>query len=210
MERMQKKDFFIVTVVGFLIGLCALFPIKNIGSENGFSLTIYWGAIIVFGCALFAPLALFVLKLLSKKIPVFEKFGKFAAVGTLNTVLDLSVLNALTLLTGFSSGVPFFSFKALSFVIGTTNSYFWNKFWTFQSGMPVSGQEYLRFGFFTLLGAFINASVAFLVRTTLAANLPAGLAVNVSALVAVAASFLFNFFMYKNVVFKKTKPESAN
>mgnify|MGYP001558495647 CR=1 FL=1 len=211
---MQKKDFIIVTVIGSLIGIFALFPVKNIGAENGFFLTLPIGAAIVLGCAIFAPLALLVLKLLSKRVPVFEKFGKFAAVGTLNTVLDLSVLNVLAFVTGFSSGIPFFGFKATSFVFATTNSYFWNKFWTFQSGLPVSAQEYLRFGFFTLLGALLNATVASVVRMTLAANLPSGLAVNVAALTAVAASFLFNFLMYKNIVFKgsvqKSEPEAKD
>ncbi len=200
---MQKKDFLLVTVVGLLIGLFALFPVRNIGEARGFILTVPIAVAVVLGCAIFAPVALFVLKLLSKRAPVFEKFGKFAAVGTLNTTLDLSILNFLTLLTGFSTGAPFFAFKAISFIVGTTNSYFWNKFWTFQSRAPVNFREYLRFGFFTLLGAFINASVASIVRATLVANLPEGLAVNLAALAAVAASFLFNFLMYKNVVFKK-------
>ena len=207
---MTKKDFIIVSVVGFLIGLFALFPIRNIGAERGFSLTIPLSAAIVLGCAVFALVALSVLHILSKRMPVFEKFGKFAAVGTLNTVLDLSVLNALTLLTGFSAGIAFFGFKAVSFVCATTNSYFWNKFWTFGSDMPVSAKEYLRFGFFTLLGALLNASVASLVRVTIAADLPSGLAVNISGLISVAASFLFNFFMYKNIVFKKAADSKNN
>jgi putative flippase GtrA len=200
---MQKKDFYIVTIVGALIGLFALIPVRNIASTRGvfFEMPVLLG--IVFGCILFAPLALFILKLLSHRFPIFEKFGKFAAVGTLNTMLDLSILNWLTLLFGVSTGFAFFGFKAISFLIGTTNSYGWNKFWTFQSTVPVNGKEYIRFALFTLFGAVLNASVAFGVRSVIGDSLAEGLAVNLAGLAAVAVSFMVNFLNYNNFVFKK-------
>lgn len=206
---MQKKDFYIVAIVGMLIGFFSLIPVHNIASERGilFSVPVLFG--IVLGCLLFALLALFILKLLSRHFPVFEKFGKFAAVGTLNTMLDLSILNWLTLLFGVSTGFSFFGFKAISFLFATTNSYAWNKFWTFQSTVPVNSKEYIRFGLFTLLGAVINASVAFGVRSAIGDSLSEGLAVNLAGLAAVAVSFMINFLNYNNFVFKK-KPEESS
>lgn len=208
---MKKKDFLIVAIVGLLIGAFALFPLNILGAKNGIVLTPGLSAGIVVGCSLFALLALFVLKLLSHRMPIFEKFGKFAAVGTLNTVIDFGVVNALIAAFGTVAGWPFVGFKAISFLIATTNSYFWNKFWTFQSGVPVTGGEYLRFAGFTLFGVAVNASVAGIVVNLIPR--PDGFSpelwANVGVLVAVLVSFMVNFLNYNKFVFKKQEGENA-
>ncbi|MEK7512925.1 MAG: GtrA family protein [Patescibacteria group bacterium] len=198
----QRRDFYLVTLIGFIVGWLVLVPVKN-GFGVAFTVPLVVGSVV--GFSAFAPLALFLLKLLSRRWRVFEQFGKFAAVGTLNTLLDLSVLNGLIALSGIASGVGFAGFKALSFIVGTTNSYFWNKFWTFESRMPVTAREYLRFATFTLIGTIINVSVASFVVNVVDA--PEGMSpklwANVGALIAVAASFLWNFLSYRLVVFKQ-------
>lgn len=207
---MKKKDFLIVAIVGLLIGAFSLFPLNILGAKNGIVLTPGLAAGIVVGCSLFALLALFVLKLLSHRMPIFEKFGKFAAVGTLNTVIDFGVVNALIAAFGTVAGWPFVGFKAVSFLIATTNSYFWNKFWTFQSGVPVTGGEYLRFAGFTLFGVAVNASVAGIVVNLIPR--PDGLSpelwANVGVLAAVLVSFMVNFLNYNKFVFKKQEGEN--
>lgn len=197
-----KKDYFFVTIIGFLVGWLVLLPAKNIG----FEISTLWVVISVLGFSCFAPIALFILKLLGKVWSVFEQFGKFAAVGTLNTLLDIGVLNLLMLLTEIAQGAYYSGFKAVSFLVATTNSYFWNKLWTFQSKSPVTVSEYIRFALFTLVGALINVSVASLVVNLIGA--PSGfdpkLWANVGAIIAVAVSFLWNFLSYRNIVFKKS------
>lgn len=194
------KDYYLVTIIGFLVGWLVLLPATNLGFEISFTMALAS----VLGFTIFAPIALFILKKLSRFWPVFDQFGKFAAVGTLNTLLDLGVLNLLMFLTGLYSGFPFVGFKAISFLAGTTNSYFWNKLWTFQSKLPVTFSEYLRFGAFTLVGALINVGVASLIVNVIGApdNFNPKLWANIGALVAVLASFLWNFLSYRNVVFK--------
>ena len=197
-----KKDFILVTIIGFLVGWLVLLPVAN----SGFNITplIILGSVL--GFTIFAPIALFILKLLGKIWKIFEQFGKFAAVGTLNTLIDLGILNLFIYFTDISSGGLFSGFKVVSFLFATTNSYFWNKFWTFQNKMPVTGKEYARFFAFTTIGAAINTGVASVVVNVFGA--PEGMDVkiwaNVGALVAVFVSLIWNFLAYKLVVFKSS------
>jgi len=191
------KDFKLVTIIGLLVGALALMPAKNLGVE----VTLPLVAASVVGFGVFAPIALAILKLLARKYPVFEQFGKFAAVGTLNTLIDLGVLNLLILISGLSSGLPYAGFKASSFVAGTTNSYFWNKFWTFGSKMPVTAKEYIRFAGFTLVGVAINVTVATSVVTFIGDG--GKLFANIGALSGVFVALAWNFVSYKKFVFKR-------
>lgn len=197
----MKKDYSLVSIIGFFVGWLVLLPTSNL---NLFPISPLVIAVSVIGFSLFAPLALFVLKKLSRFWSPLDQFGKFAAVGTLNTLLDLGVLNLMMILTGLYSGSPYAGFKTLSFLVATTNSYFWNKFWTFQSKLPVTIAEYMRFGAFTVVGVLINLSVALLIVNVIGA--PAGmdpkLWANLGALIAVLVSFIWNFLSYRNFVFK--------
>ncbi|MFH1161793.1 MAG: GtrA family protein [Candidatus Jorgensenbacteria bacterium] len=197
------RDYCLAAVIGFLVGWLVLLPAANLG----YGVTVPLAAASVVGFSLFAPLALSVLRYLSRFWGVLSQFGKFAAVGTLNTLLDLGVLNFLIWESGVAKGFPFVGFKAVSFLVASTNSYFWNKFWTFQSRLPVSGLEYLRFVLFTFVGALLNVGVASLVVNVVGA--PAGVGerlwANIAALLAVASSFLWNFLNYKHIVFKELR-----
>ncbi len=197
---MTKKDYYLVTLIGFLVGCLILLPAKNIG----FNVTLAFIFVSIVGFTLFAPLALFILKTLGKRWPVFEQFGKFAAVGTLNTLLYFAVINLLMLLTDISKGSSYSIFVVLGSLISATNSYLWNKFWTFGSRLPISFKEIIKFVSFTLIGALINTSVASLIVNEIGA--PTGvdpkLWANIGALVAVFAGFLWNFLSYRKFVFK--------
>jgi len=91
---MNKKDYYLVTLIGFLVGFLVLLPLASAGVK----ITIFIVLVSVMGFSLFAPLALWWLKILSRFFPVLEQIGKFAAVGVLNTVLDFGVLNLLILI----------------------------------------------------------------------------------------------------------------
>ncbi len=208
METNTKKDFYLVTVIGFLVGWLVLLPAHNIG----LSLSPFFIIASVIGFTVLAPVALFVLKLLGRVWTVFEQFGKFAAVGTLNTLIDLGILNLFIFTTGISGGYSYAGFKAVSFLAATTNSYFWNKLWTFQSKTPITGSEYMRFLLFTLVGTLLNVSVASLIVNGV--GVPSGMSetlwANIGALVAVAVSFMWNFLSYRRVVFSEKKKESVS
>lgn len=205
---MTKKDYQLVTLVGFLVGWLVLPVVANVGSKYGVVVDVRLGIYSVVGFSFLAPLALFVLHLLSKKMPIFLQFGKFAAVGTLNTLINFAVLNTLILMTGIAGGWGFSGFSVLAFLVATTNSYFWNKFWTFQSRIPVGLQEYVRFALFTFGGVILNSGTAsFIVRGI---GVPNGMTLelwaNVGALGGVAVSFLWNFIAYRRIVFRAAPP----
>lgn len=196
------KDFKLVTIIGLLVGGLVLMPATNLGVE----VTIPLAVASVAGFGVFAPIALAILKLLARKYAIFEQFGKFAAVGTLNTLIDLGILNLLIFISDLSSGLAYAGFKAISFVGGTTNSYFWNKFWTFDNRLPVTGREYIRFVALTIVGAGINVTVALLVVTFIGDG--GKLFANIGALCGVFAALTWNFLSYKKVAFKDLAQES--
>lgn len=193
------RDFYLAGLIGLAVGLLILPLLANIGQlpQFGFSLAI------VAGFTFLGPAAFAIFRLLAHFQPSFEKIGKFAAVGTLNTFLDLGAVNIFILITGIAAGRTFVIFKVAGFLLAATNSYFWNKFWTFQSRSPASWREYSLFGVFTLAGAFVNATVASLIVNGLGA--PAGFSqeiwANIGAAAATAFSLVLNFFLYKKWVF---------
>jgi len=205
---MNKKDIYLVSLIGFLFGVLVLLPAKNLGLVITPKLIL----IAVIGFTVLAPLALLILKFLSRFWEVLYQFGKFAAVGALNTVIDLAILNFLILLTGVYVGIYFSAFKAVSFLAATANSYFWNKFWTFQSKVPITLKEFGRFIFFTVIGLLINVSIASFIVTVLGPvfMVDPKLWVNVGALVAVVVSLVWNFLAYRYIVFKGSVQKSES
>lgn len=204
----NKKDFYLVSIIGFLVGTLFLMPLANLGF--GLDLPLILASVL--GFTIFAPIALGILHFLGRYFKVIEQFGRFAAVGTLNTLMDISVVNGLIFLTNISKGWYYTLFAVIGFLIATTNSYLWNKFWTFQSIKPVTIKEYIRFALFTLIGVLINAGTASLVVNVI--GMPTGfdpkLWANVGLLFGVAASFMWNFLSYKNFVFKNTRETISN
>ncbi len=196
---MRRRDFYFAVLIGFAFGWFFLLPAKNFG----FTITPAFIFLSVAGFSVFSPLALFITYLLNRFVSGFFQFGKFAAVGALNTLIDLGILNFLIILTDITGGIYFSVFKGASFLTAVTNSYFLNKFWTFGSRLPATLEEYLRFAFFTLIGLLINVAVASFVVSVLGPLFGASPKVwaNVGALVATIVSLIWNFFAYKKFVF---------
>lgn len=197
----MNKDYLLVTIIGFLVGLLILMPLKTIGFEISFLLVF----VSIFGFTVFAPIVFRILQSLSKFWPILHKFGKFAAVGTLNSLLDLGVLNFLIFITNIASGWHFTVFKTIAFLVAKNNSYFWNKFWTFEDKNKVSWKEYLKFVVFTSIGMIMNVIVASLIVNGIKS--PLGMSdklwANVGAIVAMLLVTIWNFLTYNKFVFKK-------
>lgn len=215
----RKKDYLLVSLIGFLIGLLLLPILKNIQLpffEPSFENILL--AILVL--IVFANLALALSFLIGSRLPVFLQFAKFVAVGTLNTLLDLGVLNVLIFLTGIAVGFWYSLFKGISFILAVINSYFWNKYWTFtptrtNAGYPQTKsesprqsallKEFSQFLIVSLIGLGINIGTASLVVNVVgpAANISPERWANIGALAATAVSLIWNFIGYKFFVFKK-------
>lgn len=199
---MKKGDLLKITIIGALVGLLVQ-PVLATIFVHGVNFST---RVIVFVALLFlAPIALAVLSWLGKWIPVLYQFGKFAAVGTLNSFVDLGVLN-LEILAVPSPGVwTYRILKSISFLCATTNSFFWNKLWTFDSREPANIAQTVKFYGIAIIGFFLNVAIASYVFSNIKApaSFSPALWANVGALCGILVVFVWNFLGYKYLVFKK-------
>jgi putative flippase GtrA len=198
---MNKKDLLLVTIIGGAVGILVQPMIQNLVTSPTFFIRV--GAFL--GFLILAPLALTIAYFLSKILPVLYQFAKFGAVGVLNSFIDFGILNLLIFLFSIGSGLWFSIFKAISFLCATTNSYFWNKYWTFESSNKPKVSEAAKFYTIAIIGGFLNVSVASLIFSGInrPEYIPVNLWANVAALGGILSAFIWNFLGYKFVVFKK-------
>jgi putative flippase GtrA len=65
------------------------------------------------------------------KYPVILQMCRFAAIGFLNTSVTFLILNLLSKLLGVEQGVYLGLISGCGFILATTQSYFWNRYWAF-------------------------------------------------------------------------------
>lgn len=210
---MSRKDLGLVLVIGAAVGVLIQPILTNTRADvllRDF-LPISGGLIrpliFVFFLVL-APLALAVAAWIGKKLPVIYQFAKFSAVGTLNSFIDLGFFNLETLLSAVPaaqiSSVLFATFKTISFLIATTNSYFWNKLWTFGDKSRSHSGKVAKFYTVTILSWLLNVGVATAVKA-FGRNVAVDptIWVNVIApVVGIVSAMMGNFLGYKFLVFK--------
>ena len=76
--------------------------------------------------------------------PIWQ-FLRFCVVGTSNAVIDFGVLNLLLWLYPTTDLWKTLGYNSIAVVLASTNSFFWNKHWTFQQRNPITLQEAYRF-----------------------------------------------------------------
>lgn len=214
---MTKKDYYFGILAGFLIGLLAM-PVLSAALKPA-----RYHSIVLFILPFFliaTPIGLYLAALLGKKINGVWQVGKFGVIGVLNTLVDLGVLAAITawvsthygvmstdiLITIGVQTITFYTlYKAISFIIANTNSYFWNKYWTFAGGtVQKTKTEYLQFFVVSIVGFIVNITVASIVFTIIAKvpSLTLGQAGSIGGLAGTVIGLAWNFVGYKFIVFK--------
>ena len=73
------------------------------------------------------------------------QFLRFCIVGSLNAIIDFGILNLLLWLFATKSTWKTLEYNSVAVLLASTNSFFWNKYWTFQRRNPISFQEVYRF-----------------------------------------------------------------
>ncbi|PIP24528.1 MAG: hypothetical protein COX35_00185 [Candidatus Nealsonbacteria bacterium CG23_combo_of_CG06-09_8_20_14_all_37_18] len=196
---MKKTDAIISIILGFLIGVFFFVVLKNVGIKIPY----LWTLIIVF-----PPLSLlgmFIVSSLGKKFLIILQAGKFVLVGAFNTFIDLGVLNILIWISGVASGAWYSVFKGISFLIAVTNSYFWNKHWTFEKRKEafVPG-EFSKFLAVTAIGLFINVGIASFIVNVIGLQFEVSKAMwaTIGAFTATFFAWIWNFLSSKFIVFK--------
>ena len=212
---MRKKDLVCIFVISELIFVCLAFIYFNLEKavfESAFLGKIFWlfrKLKVIFVLPVLIPalayLGIWIGFLVSKKSRTFFEFVKFFLVGVSNTFLDLGVLNLLILIFSFGSGIYYSLFKAISFLVAVSNSYFWNRSWVFESKEKDVKKEGMRFFVVSVGGLVVNVTIASLVVNLggKILDLPFQILGNLGAIGAVVGSMFWNFFGYKFFVFKK-------
>ena len=215
MEKKFKKDIFYRLILGFVSSWFLIFVIKNPYIEEFKQLAIlekivWWLPIVL---PVIFLLGILLAKTLTKVIKVVYQIAKFAEVGVLNTAIDFGILNLLIWLTGITSGWAIAPLNAASFLCATTNSYFWNKFWTFKKEGTAGGKDFTQFLGISAIGIGINTGIV-VAGTSLILpvfGLSAGAWANLMKILATLVSMIWNFLGYKFIVFKENaKPGSLS
>lgn len=204
-----QADLIASTTLGALIGILSPFILESLGKHYWFQNYL----MLIFG--ILAPLGLYLFSFGARWIPTLYQFGKFGIVGSSNFLVDLGILQLMIYF--FSQGkspesiaavagitiTTWTLFKCVSFIVASTNSFLWNKFWTFhEKKLEEARREYFTFLAISVVGLLINStafSIAFNFRPT---STREALWATVSAIVGAFAAMSWNFLGYKFVVFK--------
>jgi len=144
---------------------------------------------------------------LGKKIPIMLQLARYGLIGVFNTIANLGIINIFIFWTGVSSGFQADIFAAITFALVVTNSFFWNKYWTFGAGSnQKTVREYIEFFVVSLSGAFINVSLFHVIVNVIGPKGGMGSEawMNVAVVIGIPISLAWNFTGYKFFVFKKT------
>lgn len=127
------------------------------------------------------------------------QLGKFALVGCLNTFIDWAVY--FTILSIFpAESILFYTIaKGLSYFCGIVNSFFLNRYWTFNTspGDNVKGR-FFKFIVVNTVGLGINSASVYIL-------LNLNISQYVTLFLATLFAFGFNFVLSKLWVFRKDK-----
>jgi putative flippase GtrA len=223
-SKFSKKDLIVALVIGEIAAWLLLVLAKFIFPGQAYLNYSQYLKYLPFVFPVVCALCLFVAFILAKKIAVIYQIAKFVLIGGFNFLIDSGVVAILTLsvrnlyhidqdapfMTIFSLTLAFFAlYKGISFIIASTNSYFWNKLWTFKrEKTEKSSKEFLQFFIVSVVGFLINVGIAYGVFDIVSA--PEGLNKDQWTMLAVVAatvvSMCWNFIGYKFIVFEQKKP----
>lgn len=139
---------------------------------------------------------------------LIKQFSKFFIVGIINTGIDFAILNLEMAVTGINSGTPIILFNIVSFSIAVINSYYLNKFWTFEDKKADGAQASVKMTQFigvSLVGLTINSLViyTFIQVVPIMFGLSSLVWANIAKVIATGVSLIWNFVGYKLWVFKR-------
>jgi len=208
-----KKDYIFGILAGLFIGLLSL-PILRAAKPSLYDQY----AIIIFPVFfILIPFGLLISHYIGKKLRVIWQLAKFVVIGFMNTLFDLGMLSLLLLIFRdyfhieskeiLIMGITFYSlFKGMSFIVANINSYYWNKYWTFeQNATKKTGVEFLQFLTVSVIGFIINVVVASYVFKGISpiAGLNSDQWGLIGAMAGSVSGLAWNFIGYKFIVFKK-------
>jgi putative flippase GtrA len=127
---------------------------------------------------------------LDKRPREVVRFVKFAMVGAVGMVVDLTVLNVLHR----GVGLPLLVANTISFTMAVVSNFTWNRLWTFPESrerplVPQLGQ----FALVNVVGLAINNLVLWLVYSVVKNFIPDPLDYNLAKIVAIGVVLFWNY-----------------
>ncbi len=203
-----EKNIAMAAGLGLAAGIC----IGAALTAGNFPLPIFAFFALLAAAPLGAGIAIAVALSFAGRFPFAPALIKFLIVGAVSTFLELAVLNVLFAITGVTAGVLFSVFKALTYILGMTNSYVFNKYWSFGAQGTNRYAEIGKFIAVNIMGLIINVGTASLIVNGIGA--PSGISgaawANFAAIVAVFVVLVWNFLNYKFFVFRTEEKSSLN
>jgi len=200
---MKRSDLIAGASAGFLTAILTVVVLTNLAPAIG-----VWRWLLLIVLPVIEIFGLYIAKKLARFWLTFWQIAKYLIVGVLNTLVDFGVLNLLIYLTNIAAGFGFSVFKAISFIVAVINSFFWNKYWTFENKEAGLGSQFVKFFIVSTFVFFLNVLTATLVVNVIGpqGGIGAKIWANIGAAAASLVSFAGNFLGYKLLVFKARKP----
>ncbi len=154
----------------------------------------------------------------NKDVPIASKrktqkrtiwqFVRFGLVGCVNTAIDLLVLNGLLWLWPGQGVARLLLFNTIAYACGALNSFFFNRYWTFQRKGPPEAREGARFLLVTLAALGCNDLILWFMGNILhSTHLNITLWVNISKVVAIGGTILVSYLGMRLWVFVQSSHE---
>lgn len=202
-----QTDLLASGLLGLIAGTFASITLASLGvlGKQFFGVTISAAIVIPFFVAVCVA-GIIVGRWLSKYVGILYSFVKFGEAGGQNWLVDMGIVNLLILLTGVSGGIYFAVYKGISFLVASTNSYFWSKLWVFYGAQKQDETKRVsKFAVATSLGLVLNVTLASIINfvgPNVVTSISATGWANIATICGSLFAMLFNFVLYKLWVFK--------
>jgi len=129
----------------------------------------------------------------------FVRFLKFATVGVIGMVVDLTVLNVMHKVFG----LPLLVANAISFTTAVISNFTWNRFWTFpESREHPIGPQLGQFALVNVAGLIINTLILWLAFKVTQHIVPDPWDYNLAKVFAIGVVLFWNYFVNRAWTYK--------
>ena len=143
-----------------------------------------------------------------ESVSLWRQVVHFGIVGIINTGIDVLTLNLLLWFFPTRNANLLLTYNSVAYLFGALNSFWLNKYWTFQQNHKTTGREIVRFAIINTLGILCNDSLLWITAGLLHPAIGNGfLWANLSKLVAVVGTSVVSYLGMKFWVFASLPQE---